>query len=66
MPKRASAEEFEKIRKGLEDFMVAQMRELDAEFGLPYIEQDLKSSAYKRQKREAKAAKKMQKKEGRK
>lgn len=62
VPRRASAEEFEKIRKGLEDFMVAQMRELDAEFGLPYIEQDLTSREYKRKKREAKATKKTQKK----
>ena len=66
MPRRASAEEVEKIRKGLEDFMVAQMRELDAEFGLPYIEQDLTSREYKRKKREAKAAKKTQKKKGKK
>ena len=62
VPKRASAEEFEKIRRDLEDFMVKQMRELDAEFGLPYIEQDLKSREYKRKKREAVAAKKLQKK----
>lgn len=66
VPKRASAEEFEKIRKDLEDFMVAQMHELDAEFGLPVIEQDLKSSAYKKQKREAKVTKKLQKKKGKK
>ena len=46
--------------------MVAQMYELDAEFGLPVIEQDLKSSAYKKQKREAKATKKLQKKKGKK
>ena len=64
VPKRATAEEFEKIRKDLEDFMVAQMRELDAEFGLPVVEQDLKSSAYKKLKREAKAAKKTNKKKG--
>lgn len=66
VPKRASAEEFEKIRQDLEDFMVKQMRELDAEFGLPYIEQDLTSREYKRKKREAAAAKKTQKKKGKK
>ena len=44
--------------------MVAQMRELDAEFGLPFIEQDMKSSAYKKQKREAREAKKANKKKG--
>ena len=64
VPKRATPEEFEKIRKDLEDFMVKQMRELDAEFGLPCIEQDLTASAYKRKKREAAIAKKSSKKKG--
>ena len=58
VPKRATPEEFEKIRRELEDFMVAQMRELDAEFDLPYIEQDLTASEYKKAKREAKKNKK--------
>lgn len=64
VPKRATPEEFEKIRKDLEDFMVKQMQELDAEFGLPCIEQDLTASAYKRKKREAAIAKKSSKKKG--
>ena len=59
-----SFEVFMDVKKDLEDFMVAQMRELDAEFGLPFIEQDLKSSAYKKQKREAREAKKANKKKG--
>jgi len=62
VPKKATHEEFECIRQSLEDFMVKQMRELDAEFGLPVIEQDLTASEFKRKKREAAAAKKQQKK----
>ncbi len=58
VPKKASAEEFEKIRTDLETFMVNQMRELDAEFGLKPAEQDLTSSEFKKKKREERAAKK--------
>lgn len=58
VPKRATAQEFEKIRTDLENFMVAQMRELDSEFNLPFVEQDLTASEYKRKKRELAAAKK--------
>ncbi len=57
VPKKASAEEFEKIRTDLETFMVNQMRELDAEFGLKPAEQDLTSSEFKKKKREERAAK---------
>ena len=58
VPKKASAEEFEKIRTDLETFMVNQMRELDAEFGLKPAEQDLTSSEFKKKKREKRATKK--------
>ena len=49
---KISAEEFEQKRKEVEDIMVAQLRELDAEFDLPVIEQGLKSGEFKRAKRE--------------
>ena len=62
VPKKASAEEFEKIRTDLETFMVNQMRELDAEFGLKPAEQDLTSSEFKKKKREERATKKGKKK----
>ena len=58
VPKRATAEEFEKIRTDLEKFMVQQMRELDAEFDLQYVEQDLTASEFKKAKRDAKKNKK--------
>ena len=58
IPRRASAEDIEKYRADLENFMVAQMRELDAECGIESPEQDLTASEFKRQKREAAAAKK--------
>lgn len=62
VPRRATDEEFEKIRVDLESFMVKQMRDLDAEFNLPEIEQDLRASEFKKQKREAKQLKKQNKK----
>jgi lysophospholipid acyltransferase (LPLAT)-like uncharacterized protein len=61
VPRKATEEEFEKIRTDLENFMVKQMRELDAEFGLKPVEQDLNASEFKRQKREAKKNKKAKK-----
>ncbi len=61
VPRKATEEEFEKIRTDLENFMVKQMRELDAEFGLRPVEQDLNASEFKRQKREAKKIKKAKK-----
>ncbi|MDW2995132.1 MAG: lysophospholipid acyltransferase family protein [Alphaproteobacteria bacterium] len=54
VPRNASPKEFEKIRKNIEDFMVQQMRELDAEFNLREIEQDLTSHDFKKAKRERK------------
>ena len=61
VPRKATDEEFEKIRKDLEDFMVNQMRELDAQFGLKQSEQDLTASEFKKKKREAKEQKKAKK-----
>lgn len=58
VPRRASDEEFEKIRNELEDFMVRQMRKMDAEFNLPVAEQDLRATEFKKQKRAAAVAKK--------
>ena len=58
VPRKASADEFEKIRKNLEDFMVAQMRELDAEYNYPEVEQDLTASEFKKKLREEKKSKK--------
>ncbi len=58
VPKKSTPQEFEEIRKNIEDFMVAQMRELDAEFGLKPAEQDLTAAEFKQKKRDAAAAKK--------
>mgnify|MGYP003300959027 FL=1 len=58
VPRRASDAEFEKIRQDLENFMVAQMRELDAEYNYPEIEQDLTASEFKKKLREEKSKKK--------
>ena len=57
VPRKATDEEFEKIRHDLESFMVQQMRDLDKEFNLDYVEQDLTASEYKKQKRDAKSKK---------
>ena len=62
VPKDATPEQFEEIRKKLEDFMVEQMRELDREFDVTPSEQDLNASEFKRKRREEKAARKQRKK----
>ena len=49
-----TAQEFEEIRKHVENVMVEQMRELDAEFNLREIEQDLTAHEFKKAKRERK------------
>ncbi len=54
VPKKATPQEFEDIRTNLENFMVEQMRELDAEFNHRYIEQDLTAHDFKKAKRERK------------
>lgn len=65
---RATKEEFEHARKTLEDYMVRQVREMDAEYGLMMVEQDQTASQFKKSLREGreqkKAQKKMQKKSG--
>ena len=43
--------EFEKKRIEIEEIMVKQLREMDAEFNLPEIERDLNATEYKRQAR---------------
>ncbi|MBQ4070079.1 MAG: lysophospholipid acyltransferase family protein [Alphaproteobacteria bacterium] len=61
VPKKCSAEEFEQIRKNLEDVMVQQVHDMDAEFGHPMVEQDLTASEFKKKKREDKQLKKSKK-----
>ena len=58
VPRRATDEDFEKIRQNLENFMVQQMRDLDAEFDLMHVEQDLTAVEFKQKKRDERAAKK--------
>lgn len=48
---KLSADEFAAKRKEIEDIMVKQLRELDAEFDLPVVEQDLNASEFKRLRR---------------
>lgn len=59
--RKATPEQFEQARKNLEDLMVKQMREMDAEFGLAPAEQDQTAHHFKEQMRAAKAAKKNKK-----
>lgn len=61
VPRKATPEEFEKIRKNLESFMVEQMRELDREFDIVPPEQDLTAEEFKQKKRDELAAKKANK-----
>lgn len=51
---KISPAEFEEKRKELEDIMVKQLRELDSEFNLYVVEQDLKASEFKEAKRKGK------------
>ena len=44
-------EEFEKKRKEIEELMVKQLREMDAEFNLPKIEQGIHATEYKKHNR---------------
>ena len=57
VPRDVSDDEFERIRKHIEDVMVGQVRDLDGKFGLPMVEQDFKSSEFKRQRRAARMGK---------
>ena len=59
---KVSAKEFEEIRKKIENIMVQQVRELDGEFNLFRVEQDLTSSEFKNKLRAEREAKKQAKK----
>lgn len=55
---KSTPEEFEAVRKKIEDYMVRQVREMDGEFNLFQVEQDLTASEFKKAMRAAKAEKK--------
>ena len=59
---KVNAEQFEEIRKKLEDIMVRQVREMDGEFNLFQVEQDLKSNEFKKKLRAEREAKRKKKK----
>ncbi len=59
---KVSAKEFEEIRKKIENIMVQQVREMDGEFNLFRVEQDLTSSEFKNKLRAEREAKKQAKK----
>ncbi len=62
VPRKCSDAEFEEIRAGLEKQMQQQLRDLDAEFGLPdMVEVGMTATIYKQRRREARAAAKAQK-----
>lgn len=58
---KISPQQFQETRKKLEDFMVRQMREMDAQFNLFHVEQDLKAREFKRRQREERQARKQNK-----
>ena len=60
--RKCSDAEFEKIRKNLEEIMVRQVREMDGEFNLFHVEQDLTAHKFKQNIRDARAARKAAKK----
>lgn len=49
-------EQFEDVRKMVEDVAYQQLRDMDAEWNLPVVERDLKSGPFKQARREARAA----------
>jgi lysophospholipid acyltransferase (LPLAT)-like uncharacterized protein len=51
---KVSSDEFEKIRKNLENIMVKQVRDLDGEFNLFKVEQDQTAGEFKKMMRESK------------
>lgn len=59
---KISADDFEKLRKRIEDIMVKQVRDMDGEFGLFKVEQDLTAVEFKNKLRAEREAKKAQKK----
>ena len=54
---KISEQEFESKRQEVEDIMVKQLRELDAEFNLYYVEQDFTAAEFKKAKRQGKEPK---------
>lgn len=62
VPRKANDVEFENIRSNLEKIMQQQVRDLDAEFGLPAVEADITATQYKKRRREERAARKAGKK----
>ncbi|MBQ5402444.1 MAG: hypothetical protein IIU16_05980, partial [Bacteroidales bacterium] len=54
---KISQADFDAKRQELEDIMVKQLRDLDAEFNLYMVEQDLTSSEFKDAKRQGRAPK---------
>ncbi len=55
---KCTPEEFETIRKKIENYMVRQVREMDGEFGLYCVEQDLTATEFKRAQRAVREEKK--------
>lgn len=51
----ADAVQMENIRKNIEDFMVKQMRDMDAKFNLFQVEQDMTATEFKQRQREKKS-----------
>ena len=56
VPRRATEEEFNALRKSLEDYMVETVHKMDRDFNHMMVEQDLTASEFKRALREARAA----------
>ena len=54
VPRRASDEEFKKIKDSLEKYMVETVHKMDGEFGHRMVEQDLTANAFKHALREQK------------
>ena len=59
---KISMEDFKKIRQKIENIMVKQVRDMDGEFNLFKVEQDLTASEFKKKQREEKEVKKVKKK----
>ena len=56
VPRRATDQEFESIRKSLEEYMVQTTHKMDGEFNHMMVEQDLNARDFKRALREQRAA----------
>lgn len=52
VPRKATSEEFEKIRLDLEKIMVKQVHDLDESVGLKKVEQDMTATEFKQKKRD--------------